>query len=128
MRTNMIPSLEQKFTPCIILTGISTPNKRLDYLTRLYAKANTPQSDTPLGYSQFNTKNNANNKEGVSMNEATTPETETAPVAAESDKRILPAFILCFFLGIFGAHRFYAGKIGTGILHLITLGALGIGH
>lgn len=58
------------------------------------------------------------------MNETTTA--ETTPEGTESAKRILPAFLLCFFLGIFGAHRFYAGKIGTGILHLLTLGALGI--
>jgi TM2 domain-containing membrane protein YozV len=43
-----------------------------------------------------------------------------------SERRILPALLLCFFLGVFGAHRFYAGKIGTGILELITLGGLGI--
>jgi TM2 domain-containing membrane protein YozV len=43
-----------------------------------------------------------------------------------SEKRILPAFLLCFFLGILGAHRFYVGKIGTGILQLVTLGGLGI--
>lgn len=43
-----------------------------------------------------------------------------------SEKRILPAFLLCFFLGIFGVHRFYAGKVGTGILQLLTLGGLGI--
>ncbi len=43
-----------------------------------------------------------------------------------SEKRILPAFLLCFFLGCFGVHRFYVGKIGTGILQLITLGGLGI--
>ena len=43
-----------------------------------------------------------------------------------SEKRILPAFLLCFFLGVFGAHRFYAGKIGTGILELFTVGGLGI--
>jgi hypothetical protein len=43
-----------------------------------------------------------------------------------SEKRILPAFLLCFTLGIFGAHRFYAGKIGTGVLQLLTLGGLGI--
>ena len=43
-----------------------------------------------------------------------------------SDKRILPAFLLCFFLGCLGIHRFYVGKIGTGILQLITLGAFGI--
>ncbi len=43
-----------------------------------------------------------------------------------SDKRILPAFLLCFFLGIFGAHRFYAGKIGSGVAQLLTVGGLGI--
>jgi len=43
-----------------------------------------------------------------------------------SDKRILPAFLLCFFFGLLGFHRFYVGKIGTGILQLITLGGFGI--
>jgi len=43
-----------------------------------------------------------------------------------TEKRILPAGLLCFFLGVFGAHRFYVGKIGTGLLQLFTLGGLGI--
>ncbi len=38
----------------------------------------------------------------------------------------LVAGLLCFFLGTFGAHRYYVGKIGTGILMLVTLGGLGI--
>ena len=47
-------------------------------------------------------------------------------VASASDKRILPAFLLCFFFGIFGAHRFYAGKIGSAVAQLLTIGGLGI--
>ncbi|MEN9552331.1 MAG: hypothetical protein RI935_708 [Candidatus Parcubacteria bacterium] len=38
----------------------------------------------------------------------------------------LITLLLCFFLGSFGIHRFYNGKIGTGILMLITLGGFGI--
>jgi TM2 domain-containing membrane protein YozV len=34
--------------------------------------------------------------------------------------------ILCFFLGVLGIHRFYVGKILTGILMLITGGGFGI--
>jgi hypothetical protein len=37
------------------------------------------------------------------------------------------AWILLTFLGVFGIHRFYLGKWGTGILYLLTLGLLGIG-
>ena len=36
------------------------------------------------------------------------------------------AFFVCFFFGVFGLHRFRYGKIGTGILMLLTLGGLGI--
>ena len=32
------------------------------------------------------------------------------------------ALLLCLFLGVVGAHRFYTGKIGTAILQIVTLG------
>ncbi len=48
-------------------------------------------------------------------------------MAEISDKKILPAFLLCLFLGYLGVHRFYVGKIGTGIKWLISGGLFGIG-
>ena len=48
-------------------------------------------------------------------------------VHGESDKDKWVAFFLCLFLGGIGAHRFYVGKIGSGILYLFTGGVFGIG-
>ena len=43
-----------------------------------------------------------------------------------SEKGFVPTILLCFFFGVLGVHRFYVGKIGTGILQLVTIGGLGI--
>ena len=51
---------------------------------------------------------------------------EYKPSDEISDKDFLPTLILCFFVGMLGIHRFYAGKVGTGIAMIVTLGGLGI--
>ena len=53
-------------------------------------------------------------------------ELATGSVPLTSERRVLPAVLLCLFCGVFGAHRFYVGKTRTAVVQLLTLGGLGI--
>lgn len=44
-----------------------------------------------------------------------------------SRKSKITALLLCIFFGYLGAHKFYVGKTGMGILYLFTLGIFGFG-
>ena len=46
---------------------------------------------------------------------------------AAGEKNFNVSWILLTFLGVFGVHRFYLGKIVTGILYLLTGGLLLMG-
>jgi hypothetical protein len=46
---------------------------------------------------------------------------------AVKEKNKWVALILCICLGIFGAHKFYEGKILLGFVYIITVGFFGIG-
>ena len=47
------------------------------------------------------------------------------PNASESNR--LDALLLCICIGVFGGHRFYVGKTGSGVLWLLTFGLFTIG-
>jgi len=62
------------------------------------------------------------------------PAAQQVPYTAQSPQYVAPisplsrtaALLLAIFLGFLGVHRFYAGKVGTGILMIFTVGGLGI--
>lgn len=71
-------------------------------------------------------KSAQSNENAAPNNGTTTSKEEKTP----DGKRMLNKWIVLFlaiFGGVFGVHRFYEGKIFTGILFLITFGFLGIG-
>ena len=45
-----------------------------------------------------------------------------------SQKSWLVDMLLCLFLGYLGVHRFYEGKVVSGIICLLTGGFFGIGY
>ena len=47
--------------------------------------------------------------------------------APPSDRNRLTTFMLCLLLGFLGVHRFYVGRVGSGILWLLTGGLLAVG-
>lgn len=66
-----------------------------------------------------NTNANTNANANVNVN--------AGAAFAASARNKWTAFFLCLFLGYIGAHKFYEGKTGMGILYLFTFGLFGIG-
>lgn len=57
----------------------------------------------------------------------TNTNTNTVAAGMGRAKNKWTAFLLCLFLGFLGAHKFYEGKAGLGILYICTGGLFGIG-
>lgn len=84
---------------------------------------------TGISYTQDYSKKRAT-KATSAKTAVSAPAARTAPAEIVKDvkpKNTLTELLLCFFLGIFGAHRFYTRKWGTAILYLLTFGIFYIG-
>lgn len=61
------------------------------------------------------------------MSESNPPQTQAEPNSAISTpSEFWAVFLLGLFLGVFGAHRFYARKFKSAVVQLLTFGGLGI--
>lgn len=67
--------------------------------------------------------NNANTNTNANQN----ANTNGAVVVGLRPRNKWVSFFLCLFLGYFGAHKFYEGRIGMGIVYILTFGLFGIG-
>lgn len=68
----------------------------------------------------------ANGSSQVIGNADSSKENEDPILGESSGKSQMVAFILCFFFGWIGVHRFYLGYTGIAIVQLLTLGGCGI--
>lgn len=89
--------------------------KQVEQLQQAAAPAQTPNIVINNSNSSVNTNTNTNTNANANM------------MMGGRLRNKWVALDLCIFLGYFGAHKFYEGKIGMGILYFFTFGLLGIG-
>ena len=94
--------------------GVPTPNYQPQ-------QAQLQQPTLPpiiINNTNTNTNTNTNVNQNVNVGEVG---------MAVSPKSKIVTLVLCIFLGAFGIHRFYVGKIGSGLLYLFTGGVFCLG-
>lgn len=87
----------------------------------------TSKSNTGVLAGGAITKKNEQNVETLLGNVSNYLQGKSIKAKGGSSKSLTIALLLCIFLGWLGAHRYYVGKIGSGVLYTFTLGVIGIG-
>ena len=107
------------------------PQKRVkdaaELLKRLQLKENYFRNPQPgfVGNNNFNNQNHYDRQNPHIDRVLPVRSRTTQPVPSECDKTV--SLLLCLFMGVFGVHRFYEGKIVTGIIYACTAGLFGFG-
>jgi hypothetical protein len=94
-----------------------TPHSRTGLCVRPAAGANEQEESSSSIMQHSHKSGDKSRWKGNSM---------SVPPVSAPPKEWLTALLLCLLLGVFGAHRFYTGRIGSGIAQLLTLGGCGI--
>lgn len=110
---------------------------KIEQLNKRYQRDPSPSN---FMFTESDISDETINQNDVSMYQAETPQTddhessiENIPVdygntSCVNQKSLTITYILCIFLGIFGAHRYYVGKIPSAVvMTLITLLTFGFG-
>lgn len=71
--------------------------------------------------------NNSNASTNSNVNTNTNTNVNAAGLYYRKPKNKWVALLLCIFFGIIGAHKFYEGKIGMGVLYIFTVGLFCVG-
>ena len=99
--------IDVRLDEVVLHTLEKEPERRYQQVNQLKTDVETIAGAAPPGAGGFATR-------GGTLPPAFVP----AAGRATSDKALLPALLLAFPFGLFGAHRFYVGKMGTACVQL----------
>ena len=116
----------------LALELLKTPEDQAAYDRFLAPESQTPPIDPKPGrrkrFVTFCPKCGSEMQLGASCQVCAARRESTGESTVPSEKNAIVAIVLCSaaYFGVSGLHRFYVGKIRTGILMLVTLGGFGV--
>lgn len=103
--------------------GAPVEDGKCTYCGKIFNKNNILGFNQTQNYQQNVGQTNITPPQNIVVNN--TIQTKQVHLGKRKDKYV--SLLLCIFLGYFGAHKFYEGKNGMGIVYFFTMGLFGIG-